>query len=62
MGWSSWTEVGDLNTARRSMNGVSVGTTSAGLSFGGNGPPGAGSTIAEKFTRPATSTVTFTAS
>ena len=35
---TSWTEVGDLNTAREQLGGAGASSTSA-LAFGGEGPP-----------------------
>ena len=56
---SSWTEVADMNASRKSLQGQSIGTTSSSLNAGGEP---SFTTAAEEFTRPATTTVTFTAS
>ena len=55
---SSWTEVNDMSTARDGMS--EAGTATAGLVFGGNGPPRLSAT--EEWTIPTNTTVTFTVS
>ena len=37
---SSWTEVGDLNDARSGLRCSGLGSTTAGIAFGGDAPPG----------------------
>ena len=56
---TSWTEISDLSTARGEMAAAKGGTS--GSTLGAGGSPGS-PTATEEFTRPATSTVTFTAS
>ena len=53
---SSWTEKGDLATARHYVG--SAGTATAGFAIGGDG----NLTSTEEFSDPATSTVSFTVS
>ena len=56
---TSWTEINDMSTGRGEMAAAKAGTSGSTLAAGGS--PGA-PTANEEFTRPATSTVTFTAS